>query len=662
MITQIEHAPIRTNISINYLGNFVFLLRKICINYTVLFKFHPLTRFLFSNKLLLTLLIYSGITSAQVTFDEVANNLGMSFPTENTESLAWGDYDNDGDDDVYLAVDGANAFMRNNGDGTFTNVIDSSGAQDSSWSVGATFADFDNDGDLDLFFVNFGSASDALFRNNGEENNFTFTNVAQSAGLTNNTSSSRGVTLIDYDRDGLIDIYVNAIGPNLLYKNLGNLVFSEVAANIGVDAEGTGVGSVASDIDNNGWIDLFTSNRSLDPNRLYFNSDNGFTDVSANGIDKVGLGMGVVSFDYDNDLDMDLYWTTWPGSSSTANAFYQNQQNQFVDVALLTQTQDISGWGISANVADIDNDGWLDLLVSNGFSSKSSDNVLFHNQLSTNVSAFEKINMGMFDGRGVAFSDYDNDGDMDVLITGGPGVANHFFKNTTSTLNQWLQIKLLGTMSNKSAIGARVEVTSNRGVSVQEVSGGAGRGSQNSLTLGFGLGDATQIESIAVRWPNGNQQNYNYHGAVNRKIILIEDVLFASSFENSSTNISLANVISVTTTGLNNNYTFSVGILSPDVSCVQYADWWEVLDNNGMIHRRILGHSHANEQPFIRSSGSINVSSNKTIWIRAHMSNGGYGGTMLTGSVQDGFNVISYANLWDDAIEFLVPQVNDCAF
>ncbi|HHL31251.1 MAG TPA: CRTAC1 family protein, partial [Oceanospirillales bacterium] len=458
--------------------------------------------------LLLTILSFP--SSSQVTFDEVAASAGLSMIASNVESLAWGDYNNDGWEDVYLSANGANTLMQNNGDGTFTNIIDTVGAQEMGWSVGAAFADFDNDGDLDLFLLNFGAAADNLFRNNGAANNYSYTNVAASAGLTSNTSSSRGVTLIDFNRDGLVDIYVDAIGPNLLYQNMGGLTFVEVATANGVAAEGTGVGAVMSDIDNNGWPDLFTGNRSSDPNRLYFNSATGFTDVTSNGIDKVGLGMGVVAFDYDNDLDVDLYWTTWPGAGSTANAFYENQNNQFVDVAVATGTTDTTGWGISANVGDANNDGWQDLFVSNGFDANTGPNVLFVNQGAAGNQTFFIQDMGAFDGRGVAWADFDNDGDLDALVTGGPAADNRLFKNTTVNLNQWLQLQLKGTIGNRSAIGARVEVNTNSGVYMQEVSGGAGRGSQNSLRLHFGLGAATQVNSIFVRWPNGNQQTYHY--------------------------------------------------------------------------------------------------------------------------------------------------------
>ena len=616
-----------------------------------------------NNKCLLLLLLTHIINlSAQITFEEIAQGTNLAMPAANVESLAWGDYDNDGDQDLYLTINGNNAFMQNNNDGTFTEIIESSGAQETAWSVGTAFADFDNDGDLDLIVLNFGTNADSLFRNNGPQSNYTFTNVAKSAGLTTNISSSRGLTLIDFNRDGLIDIYLDAIGPNLLYQNMGNLKFVEVGQTTGVAATGTGVGAVMSDVDNNGWPDIFTGNRSSDPNQLYFNSNKGFNDVTNMGIDKVGLGMGVVAFDYDNDLDIDLYWTTWPGNPVTSNAMYENQGKTFVDVAVTTGTADPTGWGISANVADADNDGWQDLLVSNGFDADSGPNVLFHNQGRFGSNTFTVLDMGKFDGRGVAWADYDNDGDMDVMITGGPGAANRLYKNTSSNLNQWLHVELKATISNASAIGAKITINSNNQTYVKEVSGGAGRGSQNSLPVEFGLGTATQINSITVRWPNGESQQYLYDGALNRRVKLKEDQVFASSFNINPNVRPLANISSVSASGSLNNYTFNVGILSPDRGCQQYADWWEVLTSKGLIHRRILAHSHINEQPFIRSSGPVKINAIEQIWIRAHMSNGGYGKNMYMGSIKSGFTSIPHENIWDNNIEFNMPQVGTCEF
>ena len=475
---------------------------------------------------------------SSLVFTDVSAGAGIGFAATNTESLAWGDYDNDGDQDLYLTQDAPNVLLRNDGGGSFTDVSVAAGVDHPGFSVGAAFGDLDNDGDVDLYVVSFGSGPDVLYRNDGEASGYGFTDVTLAAGVTD-ASSSRGVALLDYDADGLLDIYVNAIGPDLLYHNLGGLVFENVAGALGVATVGQGVGAVASDLDGDGRIDLFTGNRSSDLNRLYLNGESGFTDVTVSrGIDKVGLGMGVLAFDYDNDLDMDLYWTTWPGSGAVpvANAFYENLGGAvFADVAGLTGTEDPLGWGISCNTADIDNDGYEDFFVTNGFSVTSGPNVLFRNQGDkTFADVTSVLGGGAFDGRGVAFADFDNDGDSDLCVTGGPGAATRLWRNDTPAANRWLVLELVGTLSNRSAIGARVEVETDLETTVKEVSGGAGRGSQNSLPLEFGLGAATMVSEIRVRWPSGWFQTLT-DVAMDQKLSVVESVeIFRDNFESGS--------------------------------------------------------------------------------------------------------------------------------
>ncbi|MHC4085402.1 MAG: CRTAC1 family protein [Planctomycetota bacterium] len=438
-------------------------------------------------------------------FTDVTSTAGISLPATLNESLAWGDYDNDGDLDLYLTNDGPNKLFRNDGNDTFTDVTAIAGVGNTGFSVGTAFGDLDNDGDLDLYVVNFGTGPDVLYRNDGDVGiggEYVFTDVTASAGTTAE-NSTRGVAFLDYDRDGLLDIFVNSFTPVIFYHNLGNLTFENVGLSLGLVSANVGV--VCSDVDNNGWIDIFTGNRDGALNRLYLNNGGVFTDVTvAAGIDKVGLGMGVHAFDYDNDLDMDLYWTSWPGANS-GNALYENIDGMsFTDVAVSTGTLDPNGWGISDNAGDIDNDGWEDFFVTNGFSIDTTANVLFYNN---GDKTFTDINSVLgnldFDGRGVAFADYDNDGDLDLCVTSGPSSETRLWRNDSNNTNNWLTLQLAGTCSNRSAIGARVEVTTDLTTTVKEVSGGAGRGSQNSLPLEFGLGSATTIEQIRIRWSSG---------------------------------------------------------------------------------------------------------------------------------------------------------------
>ena len=446
--------------------------------------------------------------ASQVVFTDITEQAGVALSGLLIESVAWGDYDNDGDEDLYLTGDGTNRLFRNDGGGDFTDVTDTARVGNARFSVGTAFGDLDNDGDLDLYVVNFDTGPDVLYRNEGPVGPggaYRFTDITSMA-RTTLERSSRGMAFVDYDRDGLLDIFVLAIGPNILYHNEGGLRFRNVAGELGVDQDDQGVGVVSLDLDDNGWPDLFTGNRSGDPSNLYLNGGGAFRDVAMSaGITQRGLGMGVAAFDVDNDLDFDLYWTSWP---LVSNAMYENRGGlEFEIVGPASGTDDPRGWGISVNAGDVDLDGWQDFFVTNGFDGSSSPNVLFLNDRDGSFSDITAtIGGGDFDGRGVAFADFDNDGDLDLVVTADSGQATRLWRNDSGTGNHWLGLRLRGTESNTSAIGARVIVRTATGAMVQEVSGGAGRGSQNSLPLEFGLGSATFVEELVVRWPSGRVQ------------------------------------------------------------------------------------------------------------------------------------------------------------
>lgn len=456
---------------------------------------------------------------AQIAFTDVTSTAGIAFNSINVESLAWGDYDNDGDEDLFLSTNTISKLMRNDGGDVFTDVSITQGITVPFHSSGCVFGDLDNDGDLDIFAVSAnGDSHDLLYKNLGQTENYAFQSVdGASSGITNTTNKRRGVSLLDYNRDGLLDIYVNRIGGDFLYKNLGNLQFQNVTDIAGIVVTDGEVGSVPTDINNDGWIDIFTGNRSAAVNKLFLNNGTGnFNDISVSaGITEVGLGMGVLSFDYDNDLDMDLYWTTWPNEVAPfqSNALYQNQGNlTFLNKATETNTRDTTGWGISCNAGDVDNDGFEDFFVSNGFSLTSTQSVLYRND---NGTTFQDITTATFgnlnwDARGVAFADYDNDGDLDVCLTGGPNADSKLWRNDSVNSNNWVTFKLIGANdSNLNAIGARIDITAGGITTAKEVGGGAGRGSFNSLPLEFGLGHANSIDIVKIRWPNGVTEVFN---------------------------------------------------------------------------------------------------------------------------------------------------------
>ena len=252
------------------------------------------------------------------TFTEVGVSAGVA-DTGNGNGAAWGDYDNDGDLDLYLTNNGTNRLYRNNGNGTFTEVGAAAGVANVGYGIGTAWGDYDNDGDLDLYVVNYGSAN-LLYRNNG---NGTFTEVGVAASV-NNAGTGYAAAWGDYDNDGDLDLYLANNGTaNRLYRNNGNGTFTEVGAAAGVADAGSGFGVAWGDYDNDGRLDLYLTNFGQ-PNRLYRNNGNGtFTEVgAAAGVDDGGNGVGTAWGDYDGDGDLDLYMV-----NQGTNRLYRNNGN-----------------------------------------------------------------------------------------------------------------------------------------------------------------------------------------------------------------------------------------------------------------------------------------------------------------------------------------------
>jgi hypothetical protein len=234
-----------------------------------------------------------------------------------------------------------------------------------------------------------------------------------------------------------------------------------------------------------------------------------FTDVTeAVGVTGLGamLTESVAWGDFDNDGDPDLYLT-----NDGPNRLYRNDGGVFTDVTAIAGVGD-DRFGVGTAFADLDGDGdldgWMDFVVTNGFDDSSAPNVLFLNRTRGSFrDATVALGGADFDGRGAAFADYDRDGDLDLVITGDQG-ATRLRRNDTSRENDWLGIRLIGSAPNTTAIGARVEIRTPTGASAQEVSGGAGRGSQNDQALLFGLGGGTVISSVTIRWPDGSSRSF----------------------------------------------------------------------------------------------------------------------------------------------------------
>ena len=451
-------------------------------------------------------------------FTDVTDSAGVENAGNYGMGAACGDYDNDGDPDLYVTNFGANVLYRNNGDGTFTDVTETAGAGDALWGSSAIFFDYDRDSYLDLYVVNylhysldvsyrpcgvhgirthchpknFDGAPDRLYRNNG---NGTFTDVTQAAGFGDisgpHSGKGLGVVAADFNNDGQPDLYVaNDDTPNYLFYNNGDGTFSEMGllAGCAFSFDGVaqaGMGVDAGDFNRDGYLDIFVTNLSHETNALYRNNGDGtFSDVvyEANlGKESyLNVGFGTRFFDYDNDGYSDIF---------IANGHIIEAIAQVTDVLTYAQR-----------------------------------NQLFRNNgdgTFTEVS-FESGAYFRREGvsRGAIFGDYDNDGDVDIVVTQSNQPAE-LLRNDGGNRRNWVRIKLVGVVSNRDGIGARVTVAIGAQSQMQEVRTGLSYLCSSDPRVLFGLGDYTRIDRLEIRWPNGIVQVLE-NLEVNREIVVVE--------------------------------------------------------------------------------------------------------------------------------------------
>lgn len=472
------------------------------------------------------------------------------------------DFDNDDDLDLYLVQGNSlspstepppkNRLYRNDS-GIFVDITASANVGDIGYGLGAVAADYDGDGNRDLYITNLGK--NVLYRNNGDG---TFTDVTEKAQVGCPLLSA-SAAFADIDRDGDLDLYVcnyveyaletdipcyykNTLriycGPNeyhgiadVLYQNNGDGTFTDITKSAGVYEPTTrGLGVVFTDVNNDGWVDIYVAN-DMSPNTLFMNQGNGtfreegvLRGVAYNGDGLANGSMGIDAADYDNDGDIDLWVSNF---SLEANCLMQNDgSGYFEDVTFDTNLADPSFYslGFGTRFIDFDNDGWLDLLVGNGH---IWDNVkqidvkmsyaqpvqLFHNQGGTpqNHTGFTEITTeaGLdkthYVVRGMLFGDIDTDGDVDVVLcqSNRPTVI---LSNEVGNANAWLTVKLVGTDGNTDAIGAQVQLEVGGTTFLREVICGASYLSGNDLRLTFGLGSASRVDNLQIRWHNGDVQ------------------------------------------------------------------------------------------------------------------------------------------------------------
>ncbi len=428
------------------------------------------------------------------TFTDVTSSAGIGDGGYGF-SCTVGDYDNDGWEDIYVTNFGPNVLYHNNGDGSFTDMTRIAGVGDERWGAAAAFADYDNDGDIDLFVANyvdfklennpvcsrlnvrlhcspdvFDGLPSVLYRNNG---NGTFTDVIREAGMFNPNDKGMGVIWCDYDNDRDVDLFVaNDRTSDRLYQNNGDGTFTDIAflSGVALSEAGVAMSSMApifGDIDNDGWFDLAITNYHDEPNTIHKNDGDGFfSDITyQSGVG--GQGLSYLS------------------------------------------------WG--ADFADLDNDGYIDLFIANGHmdenikESRQSLSYAQPNQLFRNRGdgTFEDVSNQSGEGlllkkvsRGAAFGDYDNDGDIDILVTNSRQMPD-LLRNDTTNQNHWLVFETVGGKSNRDGIGTRIKVVANGMSQIREVKSGGSYPSHSDMRLHFGLGQAALVDRVEILWPSG---------------------------------------------------------------------------------------------------------------------------------------------------------------
>lgn len=452
-------------------------------------------------------------TFTKITDGSIVNDGGDSV------SCAWGDYDGDGFLDLAVAnASGQNEFLyHNNGNGAFTKVAIGPLVTSGHNSTALAWADFDNNGTLDLFVANYDNQNSFLFQNIG---NGAFLQVTNGSAV-NTGGLSAACAWADYDNDGNLDLFVanNSTNGNFLYHGNGDGTFDRVTTGaISTDRLAAFSDGVWGDYNNDGKPDLFLCTDGGN-NALYRNEGNGeFTRITSGIIVNDGPSSSAAWADYDNDGYLDLVTT----HSGEPHLYHNNGAGGFTVTALSTPGKTLTGcaWG------DYDNDGFLDLFLTER---EGHGSVLFHNNgdgTFARVTTGSLVNDAAFSW-GARWGDYDNDGFLDLFVCNRPdssGFANNFLYRNNANTNHWVKANLIGTRSNRSGIGAKVRLKADIGGremwQLREVASGGGYG-QASLDVHFGLGDATNVESLTIEWPSGIVQEI-HDLSPNRSLSIVE--------------------------------------------------------------------------------------------------------------------------------------------
>jgi hypothetical protein len=495
-------------------------------------------------------LILAVILSTQIqVFSQSFTKMTTAAPSLDggaNRSANWIDYDNDGRLDLFVSrgpSNGATPYLyHNEGNGVFTKITTGPIVTAVMKADGSSWGDFNNDGNVDLCVATWWNQIDFLFQNNGS-GNFSFLNTNP---ISSFTGYSETCSWGDYDNDGLIDLYVTnsaAASKNYLYKNIGAGNFQKIDTGLVVNEVDSSRGATWVDIDNDKDVDLFICNENHNINSVFRNDGNGnFTKITTSGLTQTQGEWWSASWgDYNNDGLLDVFISNWGGK----NALYKNNGNwNFTAVTgdtIVNETGQnaITGWG------DFDNDGDLDMYVSQSYGSGAHNNFLYKNmKMETGTASFTRVSGSDVtnDGGwtyGFAWGDYDRDGDLDIFCakTFNENENNALFRNDNNNGNKWIEFKCEGVTTNRSAIGTKIKVKATiNGQPVwqmREIDGQSGYCTQ-TLEQHFGLGNAAIIDSINIEWQSGNTSVFT-NVAVNKfyKAIEGQSTLVGISHNNS---------------------------------------------------------------------------------------------------------------------------------
>jgi hypothetical protein len=521
-------------------------------------------------------------TKAGITQPTISGDIGHNTYILETNGCgaAFFDYDNDGWLDLFLVngsrldaskvTSASNRLLHNNRDGTFTDVTKQAGLWRCGWGQSVCIGDYDNDGYDDLFVTYWGQ--NVLYHNNGDG---TFSEVTEKAGLLiPGTHWGSAGAFLDYDKDGHLDLFVSNYvnfdlktaplpgtgsclfqgiavncGPqglprskDYLFHNNGDGTFTDVTAKSGIGAAPAsyGLGVLVADFDNDGWPDIYVANDSEGSFLFWNNGDGTFTEaglesgVATSRDGRNQSGMGATAGDYNCDGLLDIFKTNF--SDDLPNLYRNHGKRLFEDytepAGLASHTR-LLGWG--CGFFDFNNDGWPDILYVNGHVYPEIDTLHGEIHYKQPKVLYENLGTGKFRDvstlagpaitslatcRGCAFGDFNNDGLIDVLVNPINSIPQ-LLKCSSKTGNNWITLKLVGTKSNKSAIGARVHCVTGDHQQIDEVRSGGSFYSQNDLRIHFGLGKAARIDALDIQWPSGLAEHFT-DVPINRMLKVLE--------------------------------------------------------------------------------------------------------------------------------------------